>query len=60
MKVQRGKSFKTPLAEGHRIYHNFVEPHMTLEGQTPAQVAGVGVEGENKWLELLKKSVGPH
>ncbi len=55
VKVQRGwKSIKTPLAEGARIHYNFVKPHSALEGQTPAQVAGVGVEGKNKWMELLK------
>ena len=58
VKVQRGwKSFKTPLAEGQRIHYNFVKPHMALEGQTPAQVAGVGVQEGNKWLALLKASI---
>jgi hypothetical protein len=58
VKVQRGwKSFKTPIAEGQRIHYNFVKPHMALEGQTPAQVAGIGVEGKNKWMELLRESL---
>ena len=57
IKVQRGwKSMKTELAEGQRIQYNFVKPHMALEGQTPAQVAGIGVEG-NKWMELLKRTI---
>lgn len=56
-KVQRGwKTMKTPKAEGQRIQYNFVKPHMALEGQTPAQMAGVGVKG-NKWMELLAKAV---
>ncbi len=60
VKVQRGwKSMKTPLADGARIHYNFVKPHSALEGQTPAQRAGVGVEGQNKWMELLKKAVSP-
>jgi transposase-like protein len=58
VKVQRGwKTMKTPLAEGARIHYNFVKPHMALEGQTPAQVAGVGVQEGNKWLALLKASI---
>ncbi len=58
VKVQRGwKSFKTPIAEGQRIHYNFVKPHVALEGQTPAQVAGIGVQGENKWLILLKSGI---
>ncbi len=58
VKVQRGwKTMKTPLAEGARIHYNFVKPHQALGGQTPAQVAGVGLNGNNKWMELLKKAI---
>jgi transposase-like protein len=58
VKVQRGwKSMKTPIAEGQRIQYNFVKPHMALENQTPAEVAGIGVNGKNKWMELLKNSI---
>ena len=28
-----------------------------LAGQTPAERAGVGVEGENKWLSLLRSAL---
>jgi len=45
------------LAEGQRIHYNFVKPHQALEGQTPAERAGVGIQGENKWLNLLKNTV---
>lgn len=34
---------KTPFAEGARIHYNFVKPHEALEGQTPAEVAGMGI-----------------
>jgi len=58
VKVQRGwKTMKTPLAEGQRIQYNFVKPHMALNGQTPAQAAGIGVSGKNKWMELLREAV---
>lgn len=58
VKVQRGwKSMKTQLAEGQRIHYNFVKPHQALEGQTPAQRAGLVVEGENKWLSLMKAAL---
>jgi transposase-like protein len=60
VKVQRGwKSMKTPLAEGQRIHYNFVKPHTALEGQTPAERARVGVEGQDKWLSLLKAALIP-
>jgi hypothetical protein len=58
VKVQCGwKSVKTPLAEGQRIQYNFVKPHMALDGQTPVQAAGIGIEARDKWLALLKSSL---
>ncbi len=58
VKVQRGwKTLRTPLAEGQRIHYNFVKPHQALAGQTPAERAGVGVWGQNKWLELLTNAI---
>jgi hypothetical protein len=42
------------IAEGQRIQHNFVKPHMALKGDTPAKRVGVEVKGENKWIELLR------
>ncbi len=57
-KVQRGwKKDDTPLRNGQMLYYNFARPHMTLEGKTPAEVAGIAVDGQNKWLELLRKSL---
>jgi transposase InsO family protein len=57
VKVQRGwKNPESKIAEGQRLHYNF-KPHAALEGQTPAQRAGVGVKGENKWLALLTKSL---
>jgi transposase-like protein len=58
VKVQRGwKSVETPIAEGQRIHYNFVKPHQALEGQTPAERAGVGLSGKNKWLALMKAAL---
>ena len=57
-KVMRGiKSMKTPIFPGNKIYYNFIRPHSALKGKTPAEAAGVGIDGENKWMELLKRSL---
>ncbi len=45
------------LGAGQRIHHNFVKPHAALEGQTPAHVAGIGVGGKDKWMELLRSAL---
>lgn len=51
-KVQRGwKSFDTVIPEGFRIHYNFVKKHQALDGQTPAQRAGISIQ--NNWLNLL-------
>jgi len=56
IKVQRGwKTFDSQIAEGQRIHYNFVKPHEALEGQTPAQRAGLPIE--NSWSELLKRAL---
>ncbi len=56
IKVQRGwKQFESRIAEGQRIHYNFVKPHSALEGQTPAQRAGISTSG--KWLDLLTQAI---
>lgn len=39
-----------------QIHHNFIRPHMGLNGQTPAEAAGIRVEGENKWLTIIQNA----
>lgn len=57
-KVMRSlKTEDSPVLKGLQIHHNFVRPHMGLKGQTPADRAGIRVEGENKWLTLIQNAV---
>jgi len=56
-KVVRGvKKSESPLIKGLQIYHNYVRPHMSLEGRTPASVAGIEVLGENKWQTIIQNA----
>ncbi len=56
-KVMRGlKKPDTPILKGYQIFHNYVRPHEGLEGKTPADVAGIKVEGENKWVTLIQNA----
>lgn len=56
-KVMRGlKTPNTPILKGYQIYHNYVRPHEALEGKTPAEVCGITVEGENKWMTLIQNA----
>lgn len=56
-KVMRSLKRKdTPILRGMQIYHNFVRPHMALEGKTPSEMAGIKVEGQNKWFTLIQNA----
>jgi len=58
-KTQRGlKDQYSPFVRGHKLYYNFIKPHESLYGQTPAKYAGIDLElGTNKWESLLIKSI---
>lgn len=56
-KTMRGlKRADTPILKGIQIYHNYVRPHEGLNGATPAERAGIRVEGENKFLTLIQNA----
>lgn len=57
------RAFKNPetakkILDGWQIYYNYIRPHQTLNGLTPAEASGIqlGLEG-NKWLGLIQKSI---
>jgi transposase-like protein len=62
-KVTRNlKKTDTPILAGMQIFHNYVRPHMALDGKTPAEKAGIEVRGENKWITIIQnaKQTRPH
>ncbi len=46
----------TPILTGMQIYHNYVRPHEALKGKTPAEAAGIDIEGANKWITLIQNA----
>lgn len=57
-KVMRGiKKTDSMIFDGYQIYHNYIRPHMSLKGQTPADKAGILIKGNNKWLTLIQNAV---
>ena len=57
-KTMRGlKKNETLILSGYQIYHNFIRPHEGLKGKTPAQACGIEIEGENKWLGLIREAI---
>ncbi|MGP8068459.1 MAG: IS6 family transposase [Candidatus Bathyarchaeia archaeon] len=56
-RVMRGLEKKdTPILTGYQLFHNYIRPHMALDGRTPAEAAGIHVNGENKWLTLIQNA----
>ncbi len=48
------KKDDTSIIDGHRLYYNFIKEHQGLDGRTPAEEAGIIVDGDNKWLSLMR------
>jgi hypothetical protein len=46
----------TPILKGVQIYHNFIKPHEGLKGRTPAEAAGIKLEGEDRLKTLIQNA----
>lgn len=56
-KTMRGlKKVDTPILTGYQLYHNYFREHEALDGKTPAEVAGIKIEGKNKWITLIQNA----
>ena len=44
------------LLNGYQMYHNYIRPHMGLDGKTPAEKCGMKIEGDNKWKTLIQNA----
>jgi putative transposase len=50
------KKVDTPILKGMQIYHNYMRPHESLDGETPAERCGIKIEGNNKWLTIIQNA----
>jgi len=56
-KVMRGlKKIDSPILSGYQLFHNYIRPHMSLGGLTPADKVGIKIEGGNKWITLIQNA----
>jgi len=56
-RVMRGLETKdTPILKGYQLFHNYIRPHIALDGRTPAKAAGIKNEGDDKWLTLIQNA----
>jgi len=60
VKVMRGLDNDTSaqkVVDGHKLYYNFLRPHQSLNGKTPAEKAGIDLKLEgNKWGQIIKRA----
>jgi transposase-like protein len=56
-KVFRGlKKEDSAILSGYQLFHNYVRPHESLDGKTPAEACGIKVEGQDKWKTLIENA----
>ena len=48
--------FKSLNIDGYQLYHNYIRPHMSLDGKTPAEACGIEIQGDNKWITLIQNA----
>ena len=57
-KVVRGiKKVDSVIIDGYQLYHNYVRPHMALDGNTPADMCGIEIQGLNKWRTIIENAI---
>ena len=56
-KVVRGiKKDDSAVIKGMQIHHNYIRPHQGLDGDTPADRAGIRIMGDNKWKTIIQNA----
>ncbi len=46
------------ISNGEQVYQNFIRPHSSLDGHTPAEKAGIDLQlSGNKWKALIQRAV---
>lgn len=44
------------ILDSYKLFHNYIRPHMSLDGKTPSEKAGIKIEGNNKWITLIQNA----
>lgn len=56
-KIFRGlKKTHSPAFAGIQFYHNFIRSHEGLDGDTPADRAGIKINGSDKWKTMIENA----
>jgi putative transposase len=56
-KVMKGlKKDATSVLKGYQLHHNYIRPHKTLKGKTPAEACRIIIEGNDKWKTMIENA----
>jgi putative transposase len=56
-KVVRGlKKTDSVLVQGYQLYHNYFREHQGIDNLTSAELAGIKIEGQNKWITVIQNA----
>ncbi|MBI3859756.1 MAG: hypothetical protein HY296_05930 [Thaumarchaeota archaeon] len=50
----------SPVIGGMQVSHNYFRPHEGLGGKTPAEAAGIRIEGPNPMLTVIQNASKKH
>ncbi len=50
------KKMSSPLFTGYQTFYNFSKKHGGIGKKTPAEKAGIIVDGNNKWKTLIQNA----
>ena len=53
IKIMRGLQNPTELLDAFIIHYNFIRPHQSLKGKTPAEKAGIKLPFKDGWKDLI-------
>jgi len=44
------------MISGYQLFHNYIRPHASLDGKTPAEACGIKIKGKNKWMTIIQNA----
>jgi hypothetical protein len=59
-RVRGVKKSDSPPLTGYQLYHKYIRPHQALDGRTPADVAGIDIKSQNKWITIIQNASTKH